>query len=167
MTKKIQILLICTLFMLLLSGCTYTGINDLPLFLENFNSKSGASLHAEAENLVIHPEEKEKIYYLFFPANNEGEYMVTLNENEEGEIYKCGICIISSIDVNTKTVKKLFVSELCALKDVSEASADSIFSELDLNNAKTYKSTVNVKKEMSDYTVELIVNDAGAGIYIY
>lgn len=112
-------------------------------------------------------ETKENTYYIFYPANNDAEYMITLNENVDGDIYKCGICIISSIDVEPQTIEDIFISESFALKNLSTSSAKQLFEDLKLDKKDTYTKTNSTAVETDEYTVELIVNQAGTGIYIY
>lgn len=166
-SRSTSICVLTLIYILVLSGCTYTGRNDLGLYITNFNSVANGDLQIKSEEIVLHTDEetKENTYYLFFPAD-EGEYMITLNENVDGDIYKCGICIISSIDVDPETVENLFTSELFALKNVSNKTACEIFEELKLDDTSTYTKTNNVTKETDQFTVDLIVNEAGTGIYI-
>lgn len=168
MKKKIS-LIIPLIYILILTGCTYTGRNDLGLYLNNYNSVTTEELQIKEENLILHSDEEsnENTYYIFYPANNDAEYMVVLNENADSDIYKCGICIISSIDVDPDIIKDIFISEAFALKNMSKMSASKIFEDLRLDKTETYSQTTDVVKETDECTVELIVNQAGTGIYIY
>ncbi len=167
--KNRCLLLIILIYILVLTGCTYTGRNDLGLYIENHNSVIGEDLRIEEENLILHPNEetKENTYYIFYPANNDAEYMISLNENADGDIYKCGICIISSIDVEPDIIKDIFIAESFALKNISKSSASQIFEDLKLDKKDTYSQTDTTIKETDEYTVEVIVNEAGTGIYLY
>lgn len=171
--KKRTYFIISLIYILILNGCTYTGRNDLGLFINNFNSVCTENLQIKEENLVLHTDKasdekaKENTYYIFYPADNEAEYMVILNENADSDIYKCGICIISSIDVDPEIIKNIFTAEAFALKNISETSADKIFDDLGLNKTETYSKTDSITKETDQCTVELVVNSAGTGIYIY
>ncbi len=167
--KNRCVTLIILIYILVLTGCTYTGRNDLGLYINNFNSVCPEDLQIEEENLILHTDEetKENTYYIFYPANNDAEYMITLNENADTDIYKCGICIISSIDVEPDIIEDIFLSEAFALKNMSETSASQIFKDLKLDNEETYTQTNSIIKETDECTVELIVNQAGTGIYIY
>ncbi len=161
--------LIILIYILVLSGCTYTGRNDLGLYIENHNSVIQEDLKIYEENLILHTNEetKENTYYIFYPANNDAEYMIALNENVDGDIYKCGICIISSIDVEPDIIENIFIAESFALKNISETSARKLFKDLKLDKDDTYLKTDTIIKETDECTVELIVNEAGTGIYIY
>lgn len=167
--KSKVISLILLIYILVLTGCTYTGRNDLGLYINNYNSACPEDLQIKEENLVLHTDEKtkENTYYIFYPTGEDGEYMITLNENVDGDIYKCGICIISSIDVEPQTIEDIFISESFALKNLSTSSAKQLFEDLKLDKKDTYTKTNSTAVETDEYTVELIVNQAGTGIYIY
>lgn len=169
MKKTLTLQITVLIFILVMCGCTYTGRNDISLFTTNFNSVADNNLQIESEDMIIHFDEEngENTYYLFFPAKSDGEYMITLNENADGDIYKCGICIISSIDVEIKIIEDLFVSELFALKNVAKRDARALFEELNLDEKDTYTKTSNSKTETDFCCVDLIVGNAGTGIYIY
>lgn len=117
----------------------------------------------QTEELLVH----DNTYYAFFPSDNNGEYMVTISEDEDGEVYECGICIVESIPVDVNFIESLFSAELYSLYNVPREKASKIFKSLKLNEAATYSETATLKKSTSDFIVEVIVNNAGTGIYIY
>ena len=61
----------------------------------------------------------------------------------------------------------IFCASLCTLKNKNKKEAEKIFEDLNLSKKSTYKTNANIKKELDGYTIELIVNEVGCGIFIY
>lgn len=162
------ILPVIILYILLLSACTYTGRNDLGMYINSYNSVCDNDLKIEEESLVLHTSEEtsENTYYIFYPTESGAEYMITLNENADGDIYKCGICIISGINADPKTIENIFISEAYSLKNLSASTAKKIFEDLKLDDESTYEKTTSTSVSTGEYTIDLIINKAGTGIYI-
>ncbi len=166
--KNKTILPIVLFYILVLSACTYTGRNDLGMYINRYNSVCDKDLEIEDKDIVLHTNEEtsENTYYIFYPTESGGEYMITLNENAEGDIYQCGICIISGIDADPKIIENIFISEAYSLKNLSSSTAKKIFEDLKLDDKSTYEKTESTSVTTDEYTIDLIVNKAGTGIYI-
>lgn len=162
-TRKYLLLITLILITFMFTSCTYIGRNNIELFSKKFNDYSTDELTLDENNLVINKEQKS--YYYFFPASGENEYLLSLFEDSNKEIYEFGICIMSNSPKDVKTIEEIFNSAFQALIS-TQKETPSPFSEIPLNDKGEIKNPTNKTIEHDLYNINILVNDAGTGIYV-
>lgn len=153
---------------ILLCGCVPTGRNDMPLFINRFNEIAKENQQIDETKLIIHTDSaKRSTYYKFFDAGGGCEYVFSFSENEKRDITSFSICITNVTSPNKELIKSIFESGMYALYDMQKNDADTLFSEVSLDKDTTYKTSDSTKKEADDYTIEVMVSNAGCSIYVY
>lgn len=173
--KKTIILFFAFFSVLLLTGCRSVGKTNLPSFIEKFNNSYGEEKINEKDMLI-----KDNTYYFFLPAGRvlDGEILLTLSENDDGEIYECGISVIKDVEIKNDEFKDIFIAAFCSVtKENKEKAVEVLNSVLDSkeesnksqksDNKKSDNKNKNIIKEVNNYKVDFIDNEAGSGVYIY
>lgn len=163
-SKKTIILFFAFFSVLLLTGCRSVGKTNLPSFIEKFNNSYGEEKISEKDMLI-----QGDTYYFFLPAGRapDGEILLTLSENNDGEIYECGISVIKDAEIKNDEFKDIFIAAFCSVtKEDKEKAIEVLNSVWDTSDNKK-SDNKNIIKEVNNYKVDFIDNEVGSGVYIY
>jgi hypothetical protein len=164
--KRSVPIIFCAFMILLMSACSYIGELDYGLFEQRFNEISPDAKLASSNTSLENSNEYTK-YTSFFDAEKGGRYMMAIYSNRKDSIlYKCTLCVLSSIELDIENIEELFTSMLYAYASTEEQRAKEIFVELGLDDKETYKTIKNTTKEIDNLTFEIIVSGAGTAITV-
>ena len=149
--------------MFIFTSCTYVGKNNIEMFSEKFNEYNKDEIVINQQDIIINKEDKS--YYYFFPVDNENEYLLSIFENEEKEIYEFGICIVKNSKIDLQKLEKIFNGAFYSLIS-SYKETPSPFNELPINDKGEIKNLTNKTIEYDLFNINILINDAGTGIYV-